>query len=71
MNQAEVNERAAIVRGAVAQLPPKQRAVVTLWAQGYSHREIAERVGCAEVTSRAHLRDAKKNLRGGLHEIAS
>ena len=49
-------ETAQLVTGAVAQLPPGQRTVVTLrvW-NGLSYAEIAEIVGCAEATVRSHM----------------
>lgn len=47
-----------------ATLPPDQRAAVVLrfWA-GHSFAEIAEALGCAEVTARSHVHRALTRLR--------
>ena len=49
------------------QLPLPYRLVFSLYVlEGYSHREIAERLGIAESTSRAHLTEANQRLRRAL-----
>jgi RNA polymerase sigma factor (sigma-70 family) len=50
--------------GAVAALPPRQRAAVTLRYIGdLSHREIAAAIGCSEEASRRSLHDGLQTLR--------
>jgi RNA polymerase sigma-70 factor, ECF subfamily len=53
---AAAAETAAMVAEAVGQLPPAQRAVVTMrvW-NGLSYAEIAEAVGRSESTVRSHM----------------
>ena len=49
------------------QLPVPYRMVFSLYVlEGYSHREIAEKLGLAESTSRAHLTEANRLLRRAL-----
>ena len=49
------------------QLPVPYRMVFSLYVlEGYSHREIAEQLGLAESTSRAHLTEANRLLRRAL-----
>lgn len=49
------------------QLPVPYRVVFSLYVlEGYSHREIADRLGLAESTSRAHLTEANRLLRQAL-----
>lgn len=49
------------------QLAPPYRVVFSLYVlEGYSHREIAGRLGLAESTSRAHLTEANRLLRRAL-----
>lgn len=46
------------------QLPISYRLVFSLYVlEGYSHREIAERLGIVESTSRSHLAEANQRLR--------
>ncbi len=55
------------LESAVARLPAGARAVFVLYdIGGYSHAEIAERLGIAEGTSKAHLFRARRLLRGML-----
>lgn len=52
------------ILAALHQLPTAYRLVFSLYVlEGYSHREIAERLGLAESTSRAHLTEANRRLR--------
>jgi RNA polymerase sigma-70 factor (ECF subfamily) len=47
----------------VAKLPPATHAVFVLYAvEGYNHREIAEKLGISEGTSKWHLSEARKTL---------
>lgn len=49
------------------QLPLPYRLVFSLYVlEGYSHREIAERLNLAESTSRAHLTEANRRMRRAL-----
>jgi len=48
----------------VAALPPSQREVVDLWAEGFSYREIARITDRNEVTVRVKVHRALKTLRG-------
>ncbi len=47
---------------AFARLSPRQREVLTLMAQGLGRREIANRMGLAPETVRAHLSMAYARL---------
>jgi RNA polymerase sigma factor (sigma-70 family) len=61
----EAHERA--VWSAVATLPPRQRAAVTLRFIGdLSHREIAAAIGCSEEASRRSLHEGLETLRSTL-----
>lgn len=52
------------ILAALHRLPELPRAVFGLYVlEGYSHREIAQRLGLAESTSRAYLSDANARLR--------
>jgi RNA polymerase sigma-70 factor, ECF subfamily len=52
------------LQAAFDRLRPKQREVVLLFDhEGYSHREIAERLNISETMSRRHLSDARAALR--------
>lgn len=56
---------------ALARIRPRQREVVLLYdVEGYSHSEIAKRLGISEVMSRRHLSDARAVLRQLLAEDA-
>ncbi|HEX6982239.1 MAG TPA: RNA polymerase sigma factor [Balneolaceae bacterium] len=47
----------------VQQLTPAYRTVFNLYViEGYNHREIAEKLGIAEGTSKSNLAKAKRNL---------
>lgn len=63
-------EMDAMVRGALASLPPQQRAVVALriW-QDLSFKEIAGVLSLAEGTVKAHYFFALRNLRKRLEEV--
>jgi len=55
------------VWGAVAALPPRQRAAVALRFVGdLSHREIAAAIGCSEEASRRSLHEGLTTLRRAL-----
>lgn len=61
---AIATETASLVLAAVAQLPPRQRAVVVLriW-EGLSYAQIAEVVEGTEVTVRSHMHHGLATLR--------
>lgn len=55
------------LKKAVDQLPDRARTVFLLYdVEGYKHREIAERLGVAEGTVKAHLHRARRMLREAL-----
>ncbi|GAB3339982.1 sigma-70 family RNA polymerase sigma factor [Larkinella ripae] len=52
------------ILAALHRLPVAYRLVFSLYVlEGYSHREISERLNLAESTSRAHLSEANRLLR--------
>lgn len=56
------------LEAAVAALPPGARQVLVLHdIEGYQHQEIAEMLGIAEGTSKAHLFRARRLLREALN----
>lgn len=47
----------------IQKLPPTYRMVFTLYVvEGYNHKEIGDRLGIAEGTSKSNLRDARNKL---------
>ena len=65
--QAEVRER---LLAALAELPEDRREVVLLHdLEGWTHREIAERMDLAPGTVRSHLHHARRKLREMLSEF--
>ena len=55
--------------GQVKELPEKQRdAVLLVHAEGLSHKEAAEIIGCSESTVSWHIHEAKKTLKSLLEE---
>jgi RNA polymerase sigma-70 factor (ECF subfamily) len=57
---------------AIARLPRGMRAVFVLHdVEGFDHRDIAEGLGIAEGTSRAHLFQARRALREALTQESS
>ncbi|WP_161624945.1 RNA polymerase sigma factor [Streptomyces spectabilis] len=54
------------VRQQLMRLPPRQRAVMALYVDGYSTEEIAELLKMEVSTVRSHLRHARIALRRGL-----
>jgi RNA polymerase sigma factor (sigma-70 family) len=54
----------------IAKLPPATHAVFVLYAvEGYNHREIAEKLGISEGTSKWHLSEARKTLQQQLQYL--
>lgn len=61
---AELSELRDQLLAALATLPPERREVVLLHdLEGWTHREIADRLGLPEGTVRSHLHHARKKLR--------
>ena len=56
------------VQAAINKLPPRQREVAVLRAQGLSMAEIAAALGMAEGTVKAHWFEARKKLEASLGE---
>ncbi|MCZ6727165.1 MAG: sigma-70 family RNA polymerase sigma factor [Acidobacteria bacterium] len=60
-------DRGIDLERAIAALPPAARMVFLLsQVEGYRHREIAQLIGIAEGTSKAHLHHARQQLRKDL-----
>lgn len=67
--EPEINNNALSEMGAeeimnlIKRLPPATHAVFVLYAvEGFNHREIGERLGISEGTSKWHLSEARKTL---------
>jgi len=53
----------AVIQAEISKLPPRQRAVVTLWSRDFTHKEIADTLGLkSAATSRSSLRDGLAGL---------
>ena len=58
-----LNLRAEAAMNAIQELSPGYRAVFNLYViEDYSHKEIAEKLGISEGTSKSNLAKAKMNL---------
>jgi len=67
---AAANERAALVRQALAALAPEQQLVIQLsYFKGLTRREIARQLNWPEGTVHTRARLALQNLRGRLDEL--
>lgn len=65
--RAQVRER---LLAALAELPEERREIVLLHdLEGWTHREIAERLDLPAGTVRSHLHHARRRLRGLLGEL--
>ena len=54
----------------IKRLPPATHAVFILYAvEGYNHREVSERLGISEGTSKWHLSEARKTLQQQLQHL--
>lgn len=61
---ASPDDQAEELWAAVRRLPDKQRdAVLLVYAEGLSHADAADAMGCAEATVSWHIHEAKKRLR--------
>ncbi len=68
---AEQREAQAMVREAVARLPPRQAVAVTLRVlEEQPYGTIAAALGCAEATARVHVLHAREKLRHLLRALA-
>ena len=68
--QAESADAAARLLAAVRTLPEERREVLLLHdLEGWTHREIAERMGLPPGTVRSHLHHARRRVRGLLPEL--
>jgi RNA polymerase sigma-70 factor (ECF subfamily) len=65
--EAEAAEIRRELSAALAELPPRQRAAVTLFdVEGYAHAEIAAMLGVPEGTVRSDVFHARRTLRKAL-----
>ena len=67
MTEKEQKER---VQAALAELPPEQKEVVSLaYLEGFSHSEIAERLGLPLGTVKSRMRIAYQKIRQALESL--
>lgn len=64
----EQRETAAHVRAALARLPERDRAMLLMRQEGFTHREIAETAGVAHGSVGTLLARSMKRLRAALHD---
>lgn len=70
-NPGEEAEAVRQLYAAMDGLPPRQKAAALLvWAEGFTHKEAASVLECAEATVSAHLFQARKNLQHLLSEVS-
>ena len=68
--EAESGDATARLLGAIRELPEDRREVLLLHdLEGWTHREIAERMGLPPGTVRSHLHHARRHVRGLLPEL--
>jgi len=68
--EAVREDAAARLLGAIRTLPEERREVLLLHdLEGWTHREIAERMGLPPGTVRSHLHHARRRIRGLLPEL--
>lgn len=64
-NEADQKYDAEELQNLIDQLPPVSKKVFNLYVlDGYSHKEIAEKLSMSEGTSKWHLSSARKKLKG-------
>ena len=69
---AESDDLRKRLRDALAELPPRQRAVIVLHdVEGYKHAEIGKMLGIPEGTARSDLHYARARLRDSLGSFRS
>lgn len=55
----------------IRQLPPATQSVFNLYViEGYTHREIGEKMGISEGTSKWHLSEARKSLQKSIKTLS-
>jgi RNA polymerase sigma-70 factor (ECF subfamily) len=68
--EAEREDATARLLAAMRELPEERREVLLLHdSEGWTHREIAERMGLPPGTVRSHLHHARRRIRGLLPEL--
>ena len=68
---AERREARTLVLDAIARLPERQAAAVTMRVmEDASYETIAAALGCAEATARVHVLRGREKLRHLLHDLA-
>lgn len=68
--QAELGDASERLLAAMGELPEDRREVLLLHdLEGWTHREIAERMGLPPGTVRSHLHHARRRIRGLLPEL--
>lgn len=68
--EAEREDATARLLSAIRELPEERREVLLLHdLEGWTHREIAERMGLPPGTVRSHLHHARRRVRGLLPEL--
>lgn len=71
-NNAQSNLGVENIMKLIKQLPNTTGIVFNLYViEGYNHREIAEKIGISEGTSKWHLSTARKTLREKLEKLES
>jgi len=69
-DQGVVEDLAPELRHAISELPPQQReALVLRYFDELSYPELAELLGCSEVTARSHVSKAKTTLKRRLSRL--
>lgn len=69
-NEADKNFDAEELLALVRKLPPASQKVFNLYIiDGYNHKEIAEKLGMSEGTSKWHLSSARKKLQEMMKKI--
>jgi RNA polymerase sigma-70 factor, ECF subfamily len=72
LSAAHAEDQLGALWSAVKSLPAQQRdAVLLVYADGASHREASEAMGCSEATVSYHVHAARKRLKQMLKEGAS
>jgi RNA polymerase sigma factor (sigma-70 family) len=70
LNLAEFKLESRDVLTAISLLPESQKTVLNLYVfDGFTHEEIAKQLGITTITSRWHLRNARKQLKTKLSDL--
>lgn len=71
-NDAQSNLGCENIMALIQELPQTTALVFNLYVvEGYNHREIADKIGISEGTSKWHLSTARKSLREKLEKLES